>query len=115
MRGSPENEYLRRNLLPVESALVRWLMVQSNEDLTTIDDLFGRPDWQRYGACRGEDIESFIPNRGGTFSTARDLCRECSVRLECLDFAMADDEIVGMWGGTTERERREMRAGRGAA
>jgi hypothetical protein len=46
----------------VDPELVRWLMVQGNEDLTTIDDLFGRPSWQRYRACGGEDIETFDPS-----------------------------------------------------
>ena len=30
-------------------------------------------------------------------------------REECLAYALADKDLVGMWGGTTERERREMR------
>jgi hypothetical protein len=34
------------------------------------------------------------------------------VRQECLDLAMADDELVSMWGGTTGAQRREMRANR---
>lgn len=85
-------------------------MVQGNEDLTTVAELFGRPEWQRYGACRGSSIEAFIPNRGGSFGPARELCQRCSVRHECFDYAMADDELVGMWGGTTERERRKLRS-----
>jgi WhiB family redox-sensing transcriptional regulator len=90
-------------------------MVQGNEDLTTIDDLFGRPAWQRYGACRGESIEAFIPGKGGNFAIARQLCAGCTVRQECFDFAMADEDVVGMWGGMTEREWRRMRERRGAA
>jgi WhiB family transcriptional regulator, redox-sensing transcriptional regulator len=90
-------------------------MVQDAEDLTTIAELFGRPEWQRYGACRGESIEMFVPSRGGNFATARELCRRCAVRQECLDFAMADEDVVGMWGMTTAPERRAMRASRGVA
>ncbi len=69
-----------------------------------------RPDWQHYGACRGEDVELFIPNLGGNFNRARELCRGCTVRLDCLDFALADEDSVGMWGGTTAPERKQMRA-----
>ena len=43
----------------------------------------------------------------------KELCAGCSVREECLEAAMADDELGGLWGGTTEGERREMRANRG--
>ena len=99
----------------MEPAFVRWLMVQGNEYLTTIDELFSRPEWQQYGACRGEDIETFVPSLGGNFARARQLCRGCSVRQECLNFAMDDEEVIGMWGGTTATERRQMRAGRGVA
>jgi len=90
-------------------------MAQDADDLSTVAEMFGRPAWQRYGACRGEGIEAFIPNRGGSFKPARQLCEKCPVRRECFDYAMADDELVGMWGGTTERERHQMRQGRGVA
>jgi WhiB family redox-sensing transcriptional regulator len=90
-------------------------MVQDTEDLTTVAELFGRPAWQRYGACRGENIEAFIPGKGGNFAVARQLCAGCTVRQECLDFAMADEDVVGMWGATTAPERRAMRASRGVA
>jgi hypothetical protein len=98
------------------SAVMAWLMAPGQgEPLTFLEDIVHRPAWQRYGACRGVDIEAFIPNRGGRFGPARELCQRCAVRQDCFDFAMADDELVGMWGGTTEPERREMRAGRGVA
>jgi WhiB family transcriptional regulator, redox-sensing transcriptional regulator len=90
-------------------------MVPDAEDLTTISELFGQPAWQRYAACRGENVGTFIRTRGGNFNAARELCRHCSVRQECFDFAMGDDELVGMWGGTTEAERQRLRAGRGVA
>jgi WhiB family redox-sensing transcriptional regulator len=81
-----------------------------SEPLTFLEDLIRRPAWQQYGACRGESIETFVPSLGGSFNRARELCRGCQVRQECLDFAMADDEVVGMWGGTTAAERRKLRA-----
>jgi WhiB family redox-sensing transcriptional regulator len=95
--------------------MIQWLMVQDSEDLTTIAELFGRPQWQRYGACRGEDSEAFIPSRGGTLAVARQMCARCTVRQECFDFALADVDLVGMWGGTTAPERRQIRASRGMA
>lgn len=90
-------------------------MVLDAEDLTTVAELFGRPAWQRYGACCGADIETFVPSIGGNFTKARELCRVCTVRQECLDFAMANEEVMGMWGMTTAPERRQLRASRGVA
>jgi hypothetical protein len=81
-----------------------WLMAPGQgEPLTFLEDLIRRPPWQRYGACHGESIETFVPALGGNFTKARELCRRCTVRQECLDFAMADENVVGMFGGTTER------------
>ena len=39
----------------------------------------------------------------------RDICRACPLCRDCLAFAMADQRIRGLWGGTDERERRLMR------
>jgi hypothetical protein len=37
------------------------------------------------------------------------VCAGCDVRAECLAAALADPNLVGVWGGTTSRERRELR------
>jgi WhiB family transcriptional regulator, redox-sensing transcriptional regulator len=93
-----------------------WLMSPGQgEPLTFLEELIRRPSWQRHGACRGESIETFVPSLGGKFDRAREVCRGCTVRQQCLDFALADEDVVGMWGGTTAAERRAMRAERGAA
>jgi WhiB family redox-sensing transcriptional regulator len=98
------------------SAVLSWLMAPGiGEPLTFLEELVRRPVWQRYGACRGESIEMFVPSVGGNFTKARDLCRSCPVRQECMDFATADEDVVGMWGGTTAPERRQMRARKGVA
>ena len=40
---------------------------------------------------------------------AKRVCSGCSVRAECLEFALANDERFGIWGGLSERERRRLR------
>jgi WhiB family transcriptional regulator, redox-sensing transcriptional regulator len=76
-------------------------------ELPTLLDLFRRPSWHAQAACRGVGIERFILERGCV--SRRDLCDGCPVRAECLEAALTDPELVGLWGGTTERERCEMR------
>src|ERR1019366_4223548 len=98
------NDLVRILFRLVDLAFVRWLMT---EDLATIEDLSRRPEWQRYGACHGEYVETFIPGLGGNFTRARELCGRCPVRQECLVTALADPEVVGLWGGTSQRERRK--------
>ncbi|MCZ4515672.1 WhiB family transcriptional regulator [Streptomyces sp. ActVer] len=41
---------------------------------------------------------------------AERLCAGCPVVVECLAYAMADRRLSGVWGGTTEVERRRLRA-----
>jgi WhiB family redox-sensing transcriptional regulator len=57
------------------------------------------------------DAENFVIGRGQQFSR-RDLCDECPVRQECLEVALADESLQGLWSGTTEIERRQIRRGR---
>ena len=40
---------------------------------------------------------------------ARAVCASCGVREECYQYAMDDPDLVGMWAGFTEKERRELR------
>jgi WhiB family redox-sensing transcriptional regulator len=99
-----------------EAAFVRWLMVADLKELPTLDDLLGRPAWQRRAACRGLGTQRFVIDRGGSgYTKAKEICAGCPAREDSREAALADDELVGMWGGTTGAERRQMRAARGVA
>jgi WhiB family redox-sensing transcriptional regulator len=92
-------------------AVVRWVMAgPDNRTMPTLEELFHRPEWYQRAACRGVGTEGFIIDKGHRLS--RGLCQDCPVRQECLDTALADPDLVGVWGGTSERERREMRRAR---
>jgi WhiB family redox-sensing transcriptional regulator len=57
------------------------------------------------------DSELFFPEKGGAVTEARRICAGCEVRPECLAWALAQPEqLAGVWGGTTERERRTLRS-----
>ena len=77
---------------------------------SVVVQLLRRPRWQTLGACRGERVEMFIPDRGGPTARAKQLCARCTVRTECLRYALAVPDLVGYWAGTNERERRRLRA-----
>jgi len=70
--------------------------------------------WYLRGACRGLESSIFYPDPAVEAEEARALavCAGCEVRSECLDHAMASGESTGIWGGTTERDRRRILRGR---
>lgn len=79
--------------------------------------------WRRKAACVDSDPEVFFPedvggrSRSGSrtrdpYAEARAICADCPVTEPCLEEALADPETPGMWGGTTEGERRQIRADR---
>ena len=46
---------------------------------------------------------------GGSTREAKEVCRGCVVREDCLEYALANGEKFGIWGGLSERERRKIR------
>ncbi len=67
--------------------------------------------WQERALCAQTDPESFFPEKGGSTREAKRICTGCEVRDECLEFALANDERFGIWGGLSERERRRLKRG----
>ncbi len=68
--------------------------------------------WQELANCLGVDPDLFFPERGASTREAKEVCRGCVVREDCLEFALANGEKFGIWGGLSERERRRIRRGR---
>ena len=68
-----------------------------------------RLSWQTDALCAQTDPEAFFPEKGGSTREAKRICDGCEVRSECLDYALANDERFGIWGGLSERERRRIR------
>lgn len=67
-------------------------------------------DWVSKSACLESYDERFFPSRGDSNKEAKAICfNECAVREECLEHALRKPERFGIWGGTSERERQEMR------
>jgi WhiB family redox-sensing transcriptional regulator len=73
--------------------------------------------WRHDAACRHVDPDLFFPT--GTARSAADhieaakaVCQACRVRLPCLEFALRSHQDAGIWGGTSEEERRAIRDGR---
>jgi WhiB family transcriptional regulator, redox-sensing transcriptional regulator len=65
--------------------------------------------WQEQALCAQTDPEAFFPEKGGSTREAKRICLGCEVRDACLEYALANDERFGIWGGLSERERRRLK------
>lgn len=64
--------------------------------------------WRQRAACKGVDPDIFYPVSDEEAEEAKAICGQCPVRQACLEYALANRERDGVWGGATERERRRM-------
>ena len=71
--------------------------------------------WQLAANCLGVDPDLFFPERGASTKEAKAVCQGCVVREDCLEYALANGEKFGIWGGLSERERRRIRRQRALA
>jgi WhiB family transcriptional regulator, redox-sensing transcriptional regulator len=72
-----------------------------------------RTDWRDQAACRRVDPDLFFPvSTSGASLTqierARRVCERCPVQAPCLRWALDSGQVSGIWGGTTEEERRAL-------
>jgi WhiB family transcriptional regulator, redox-sensing transcriptional regulator len=81
----------------------------SSVELTTVFGLPEEQSWQERSLCAQTDPEAFFPEKGGSTREAKKICVGCEVRAECLEYALANDERFGIWGGLSERERRRLK------
>ncbi len=87
---------------PQEGAAVLPLFAAADADETALA-------WQERALCAQTDPEAFFPEKGGSTREAKKVCLGCEVRAECLEYALANDERFGIWGGLSERERRKLK------
>ena len=72
--------------------------------------LIAVPRFFRDAACLEYPDVEFFPDRGQSSAPAKAVCARCSVRTECLAFALDLDIRDGVWGGTSPKERRPVRS-----
>jgi WhiB family redox-sensing transcriptional regulator len=106
---------------PVPSSAPHLSLLTGYADPTYAADPFGYSagdepvsdaSWRLDALCAETDPEAFFPEKGGSTREAKRVCAGCAVRSECLEYALANDERFGIWGGLSERERRRVRLAR---
>lgn len=70
-------------------------------------------EWMAFGLCRTVDPDLWFAEKGdyATTQRAKKFCRECVVSRRCLEFAVANNEQHGVWGGLSTEERKQLRRG----
>lgn len=63
-------------------------------------------EWKLDGLCNEIGGELWYPESDS--KAAREVCARCPVRQQCLDYALANGEQEGIWGGTSANQRRHM-------
>ncbi|ATN88665.1 WhiB family transcription factor [Mycobacterium phage Demsculpinboyz] len=64
--------------------------------------------WRDLARCAEVDPEMFFPEKGGSAKPAKRICSRCEVADECLEWALANRENYGVFGGLTAKERRPL-------
>ncbi len=83
----------------------------------TIPLTLERDEWRKLSECRDTDPNLFFPV-GTTgpaleqIANAKTVCQTCEVQGLCLEYAISTNQDSGVWGGTSEEERRQMRRAR---
>lgn len=74
------------------------------------------PDFDGTQSCASVDTDVFFamdPDEPGAkpanFNEARAICYSCSWQVRCLDYALSEPSLLGVWGGLSERERSRFR------
>ena len=91
-------------------------MAATNGQMSPSDRVEGDSEvWKAHAACRAITPDLFFP-LGSTgdaleqIEAAKEVCQACAVRHECLRYALETNQDAGVWGGTSEDERRTLRA-----
>ncbi|MDQ5944332.1 MAG: WhiB family transcriptional regulator, redox-sensing transcriptional regulator, partial [Patescibacteria group bacterium] len=64
-----------------------------------VSDVDQAESWQMFANCLGTDPDLFFPERGASTKEAKAVCQGCVVREDCLEYALANGEKFGIWGG----------------
>jgi WhiB family redox-sensing transcriptional regulator len=66
-------------------------------------------NWMAQGNCADRPPALFFPSDGVGVEIARKVCEGCPVQTPCLEYALSESIEHGVWGGSSERERRRIR------
>lgn len=82
---------------------------QGSRPNTIFDFSDEEKEWRKEALCLGLDQDIFFPERGESMLPAYAVCQACSVRIECLEYAITTGDSQGVRGGHTSEERKKIK------
>ncbi|WP_313673314.1 WhiB family transcriptional regulator [Mycolicibacterium sp.] len=67
--------------------------------------------WRARAACAGRSPNLWFPEGAGNSAATQEavaICRSCPVRTQCAEYALAQPENFGIWGGLTQDDRKNL-------
>lgn len=81
--------------------------------MSTLSAVVGvEAEWKAKAACAGTSFSLFFPTPDtptDLVEKAKAVCAACPVAEACLEYALETNQVSGIWGGTTEEERKSLR------
>ena len=65
-------------------------------------------EWIGEAVCREIGHDVFFDEDAQTTSAAKNICGQCPVQTDCLNYALRIGPVAGVWGGTTASQRRRL-------
>lgn len=65
--------------------------------------------WRDDASCAQVGGDGWFPENGNVSTKITDMCHECPVREACLQYALDNHEVFGIWGGLNYKSRRKLR------
>lgn len=62
--------------------------------------------WQDEALCKEVELDIFFPTASQDHTPAKRICARCPVVDDCLAYALETDQVHGVWGGWSPRQRR---------
>lgn len=73
-------------------------------------------EWVEQALCAQVDVgDIFFPDAGQSVQQAKAICRRCNVQTECLTEAINNNEMYGIFGGLSVKERQRLKRQQAAA
>lgn len=67
-----------------------------------------KANWMDSALCKKYKDINFFAEDNVNIKKSLEICKKCTVAVECLKYSIEENEAYGIWGCSTQRERRKI-------